>query len=61
MKTNTTRLPIIWEYAEDVHAEERLLRAFEMILGPINVNTTFDKDARSGNDGIEVRDEENKQ
>ena len=53
------RLPIIWEYVEDVHADKRLLRAFEMILRHANVQTAFDKGPRSGNDGREVRREEN--
>jgi hypothetical protein len=52
-------LPIIWEYVEDVHAEKRLLKAFEMILRHTNVHTAFDNDVQSGNDGREVSHEEN--
>jgi hypothetical protein len=52
------RLPIIWEYVEDAHAAERLLRAFEMILRQTSMRTAFDKDAKSGNDGREVSHEE---
>jgi hypothetical protein len=52
------QLPIIWEYVEDTHAAERLLRAFEMILAHNNKRTAFDKDAGSGNDSNEVSHEE---